>query len=104
MRNAAATGTAIHAGMVFMRAYTTAARPSKIHPAPKTALKRPSEFGIAVMIAFACFGPIRAAEPPPDLAKRVARRESLTAEARNQYAYTQSVQLQELSAAGLLSG
>lgn len=87
-----------------MRAYTTAARPSNIHPAPKTALKRPSEFGIAVIIAFTGFGALRAAEPPPDLARQVARRETLTAQARNQYAYTQAVQLQEFNARGLQTG
>jgi hypothetical protein len=104
MRNAAATGTAIHTGMLFMRAYTTAARPSNIHPAPKTALKRPSEFGIAVMIALAGFGTIRAAEPPPNLARQVAHRETLTSEERNQYAYTQSVQLQEMNTRGSQTG
>jgi hypothetical protein len=90
--------------MLFMRAYTTAARPSNTHPAPKTALKRPSEFGIAVMIALAGFGTIRAAEPPPNLARQVAHRETLTSEERNQYAYTQSVQLQEMNTRGSQTG
>jgi hypothetical protein len=98
--------------MLFMRAYTTAASPSKIHPAPKTALKRLSEFGIAVIIAFGfsspfaaqLYGQINTAEPPRDLAKRVAHRESLTAEARNQYAYTQAVNLQEINPRGGQSG
>jgi hypothetical protein len=56
------------------------------------------------MITLACFGTIRAAEPPPDLAKRVAHRETITAEARSHYAYTQSVHLQELGAQGLQTG
>jgi hypothetical protein len=46
----------------------------------------------------------RAAEPPADLAKRVAHRESETAEERRQYAYTQSVRLQELDTHGQQQG
>jgi hypothetical protein len=45
-----------------------------------------------------------AAEPPADLAKRVAHRESETAEERRQYAYTQSVRLQELDTRGQQQG
>ncbi len=47
---------------------------------------------------------MRAAEPPADLAKRVAHRESETAEERRQYAYTQSVRLQELDVRGVQQG
>jgi hypothetical protein len=52
------------------------------------------------MIALAGSGHARAADPPRDLAKQVARRETLTAEARNHYAYTQSVNLQEAGERG----
>ncbi|HWF08168.1 MAG TPA: hypothetical protein VG297_06880 [Bryobacteraceae bacterium] len=56
------------------------------------------------MIALACLGLARAAEPPADLAKRVAHRESETAEERRHYAYTQSVLLQELDGRGRQTG
>ena len=48
--------------------------------------------------------PLRAAEPPADLAKRVAHRESETAEERRHYAYTQSVKLQEIDGRGSQTG
>ncbi len=47
---------------------------------------------------------MRAADPPPDLARRVAHRESETAEERRHYAYTQSVRLQELDGHGIQAG
>jgi hypothetical protein len=60
------------------------------------------------MIALAClaplYGPLYAKEPPPDLVKRVAHRESETAEERRQYAYTQSVRVQELDGRGSQAG
>ena len=60
------------------------------------------------MIALACLGPLPtplyAKDPPPDLAKRVAHRESETAEERRQYAYTQSVRLQEIDGHGTQTG
>jgi hypothetical protein len=43
-------------------------------------------------------------EPPADLAKRVAHRESETAAERRQYAYTQSVRLQEIDGRGTQTG
>ena len=71
-------------------------------------MPRPGEFGIAVIIAFTCLTcfspPVRAKEPPPDLAKRAAHRESETADERRQYAYTQSVHLQEIDGRGSQTG
>src|ERR1700722_15348662 len=101
MRNAAATGKVAHSGYPFMRAYIHAPSASSNHPAPSPTASparfvRPGEFGIAVMIALGCLVPLRALEPPADVAKRVAHRESQTAEERRQYAYTQSVKLQEI--------
>jgi hypothetical protein len=92
-----------------MRAYIHAPNPSSNHPAPSTpaspaCVPRPGEFGIAVMIALACCIPLSAADPPQDLAKRVAHRESETAEERRQYAYTQSVRLQEIDGRGSQAG
>src|ERR1700689_1136961 len=113
MRNAAATGRAAHPGMPLMRAYSHAPSPSSNHAAPSTPasparLPRPGEFGIAVMIALGFLGPLRAPvyakDPPPDLVRRVAHRESETAEERRQYAYTQSPRLQEMDGRGIQAG
>src|ERR1700735_1255993 len=108
MRNAAAIGRAAHCGVLCMRAYSHAADPSSSQPAPTTAGNkarvRPGEFAIAVIIALAVLAPLSAKDPPPDLAKRVAHRESETAEERRQYAYTQSVRLQELDGRGSQAG
>jgi hypothetical protein len=45
-----------------------------------------------------------AQEPPPGLARKVAHRESATQAERNQYAYRQTVRLQELDSRGSMSG
>lgn len=43
-------------------------------------------------------------EPPPGLARKVAHRESATQAERNQYAYRQTVRLQELDSKGSMTG
>jgi hypothetical protein len=48
--------------------------------------------------------PVLASDPPPNLAKRVAQRETETAEERSHYSYTQSMRLQELDARGSQAG
>lgn len=95
--------------MCRKRAYIHAASASSSHPAANAhaapaRVRWPGEFGIAVIIALACLMPLRAMDPPPDLVKRVAHRESETAEERRQYAYTQSVRLQELDGRGRQTG
>ena len=95
-----------------MRAYNHAPNASNTQPAPTrstpaaslTRAPRPGEFVIAVIIALTCLAPLRAADPPPDLSRRVAHRESETAEERRHYAYTQSVRLQELDGRGVETG
>ncbi len=57
---------------------------------------------LASFIAAPCS--LLAKEPPPDLAKRVAHRETQTAIERSHYAYTQSVRLQELDKRGIQAG
>jgi hypothetical protein len=60
----------------------------------------------------ACLGPLPASlcprlyagDPPADLVKRAAHRESETAAERRQYAYTQSVRLQEMDGRGIQAG
>jgi hypothetical protein len=87
-----------------MPAYTHAARPSSTHPTLTAARKRPGEFGIAAIIAFMAILPVRADGPPPNLARRVAQRETETAEERSHYTYAQTVRLQELDARGSETG
>src|SRR5947209_3627782 len=103
MRNAAAAGRATIAGMPFICAYRKAAKASGNHPTPTTARKRPGEYGIAAIIAFTTLS-LTAAEPPGNLSKLVAARETATAEERSHYAYTQSVRRQELDARGSQTG
>ena len=94
-------GIAAHAGMFFPRAYITAAARSAIEPISHAAKNRLSGFFIRLILTFAVFLPAsKAAEPPPDLARKVAHRESETQAERNQYAYRQSVRLIELSERG----
>jgi len=47
---------------------------------------------------------LRAQEPPPELARRVAERESANAEARGHYAYRQEVLIEELPGRGQPAG
>ena len=89
--------------MPFICAYTYAANASTTHPTPTTARKLPGKFGIAVIIALAAL-PLTAADPPANLAKLVAARETATAEERSHYAYTQSFRLQEMDAKGGQAG
>lgn len=61
-------------------------------------------FGIAVIIALASVTALFAKDPPADLAKRVAHRETQTAAERAHFTYTQSVRLQELDKRGIQAG
>src|SRR4051812_23125225 len=91
-----------------MRAYTRAADASTIHPTLTAARKRPREVGIAVILALGAGlvsgGILWASDPPANLAKLVATRETATAEERSHYAYTQSVRLEELDSRGMRAG
>lgn len=108
MRNAAATGRAAHSGMPFQRAYIHAATASSTQPALVTFASEARFSGIAVIIALASLAsvaaPLLAKDPPANLAKRVAHRESETAAERSRYAYTQTVHLQELDQRGSQTG
>jgi hypothetical protein len=57
---------------------------------------------IAGILAFGAFA--SGAEPPPNLARLVAHRESETQAARNEYAYRQTVKVLELSERGAQAG
>jgi len=47
---------------------------------------------------------VRAADPPPDLARRIAARETETAREQSNYTYRQSVTISELTSLGLMTG
>ena len=47
---------------------------------------------------------VRAADPPPDLARRIAARETETAREQSNYTYRQSVTIAELTSLGLMTG
>lgn len=105
MRKPATTGTAAQTGMSLSRAYKTPAAPSTSQPISKAARKAPGDFFIGLILAFAFLSPPLGAEDPPvNLAKLVAHRESETEVERNEYLYRQTVTLQELDTRGAARG
>ena len=99
------TGTEIHAGMPFDRAYSNPAAPSAIQPASRAARKSPSDCLIALILASGCLLPgARAQEAPPNLAKRIAHQESETQALRNEYNYRQTMEFAELDDHGAQTG
>jgi len=66
-------------------------------------LRRLPCFSIAVIVASGVISGF-AAEPPKDLARLVAHRESETQAERNQFTYRQSVRVEELTERGSLNG
>jgi hypothetical protein len=95
------SGTAAHRGMSFWRAYSNPAALNPIQPVRRAARKAPSLWCIGLILAS---GLVRADDPPPDLAHRVARAETETQRARDRYTYRQTVELDELSDRGLMVG
>jgi hypothetical protein len=93
--------------MFFNRAYPMPATASAIQPASRTARKRrlsarvAGDFAIGLILAFALSRALaRAQEPPPNLAKLIAHRESETEAERNEYTYRQTVTIDELDSRG----
>src|SRR6185437_14818665 len=80
------------------------AAPSSIQPISRAARKRPGDCVIGLILAFTIVAPLRAEDPPRDLAKRVAHRETETEAERNEYMYRQTVILQELDSRGAARG
>src|SRR5689334_7457260 len=98
-------GTATHAGISFARAYTAPAALSAIQPTRRAARKPPSDWFIRLILALGCLAAgSLAQEPPPDLARRVAHRESETQAARNDYTYRQTVVFAEMDGHGAQTG
>ncbi|HTS50424.1 MAG TPA: hypothetical protein VMH05_20910 [Bryobacteraceae bacterium] len=57
-----------------------------------------------ILTSLVCAPAARAADPPPDLARRVAARETETAQVESNYAYRQSFSIGELTNLGTLTG
>lgn len=56
------------------------------------------------LVSLALFPLVFAVEPPPDLLKKIAQKETLSAEARNHYTYREMVAVQEFNEKNVLSG
>jgi hypothetical protein len=92
-----------------MRAYITPAANMTNHPAstdhtygPRSALCAGRSVFVILFTVSVCI--LCAQDAPPGLARKVARRETETQAERNQYAYRQTVRLQELDGSGAMTG
>ena len=99
------TGQAAQLGMPLSRAYAAPAAPNAIQPIHKAAQKGAGDFVIGLILAFVLSYPCgQAQDPPPNLAKLVAHRESQTETERNEYMYRQTVTIEELDDHGSARG
>jgi hypothetical protein len=84
------------------------AKLSTPQPISSAARKLPSDFTIGLILAFMLAAAFLRAQtpdqPPPNLAKLVAHRESETQTERNEYMYRQTVSIQELDGHGMTRG
>jgi len=84
------------------------ATPSTPHPISSAARKLPSDFTIGLILASLLMPTLlyaqAAGDPPANLAKLVAHRESQTIAERNEYTYRQTVTVQELDGNGSARG
>jgi hypothetical protein len=92
-----------------MRAYTSPAVTISSQPAATDHIYAWTLSGLCGGLSWAIFFTVcvcilSAQDPPPGLARKVAHRESETQAERNQYAYRQTVRLQELDNRGGMSG
>jgi hypothetical protein len=106
IRKAAITGSAAAKPMPLPRAYRKPAAASNAHPIPKAARNPAGVCFIALILAFGLLVTAQAApdDPPVNLAKLAAHRETETEAERNEYTYRQTVTLDELDATGAIRG
>lgn len=97
--------------MFLLRAYKKPAAHSTTHPIPNAARNRAGLWFIALILAFgflasAALVRVHAApdDPPPNLARLAAHRETETEAERNEYTYRQTVTLDELDSSGGIRG
>jgi hypothetical protein len=83
------------------------AKPNTPQPISSAARKLPSDFAIGLILASVLAAPVALAQstdPPPNLARLVAHRETETFTERNEYTYRQTVTIQELDQFGAQRG
>ena len=94
--------------MPRLRAYITPAAPNAIQAISKAAGKAPRRLAIGLILTFVLSTshaiPAPQDEPPANLAKMVAHRESETEAERNEYMYRQTVTIDELDGNGAARG
>jgi hypothetical protein len=79
--------------------------PNASQPIQRAARKPPRVFAIGIILTFAFCSPlVFGQDPPPNLARLVAHRESETEAERNEYMYRQTVQIEELDGRGGVRG
>src|SRR5262249_50128956 len=109
MRKAASDGSATQLGMPFQRANASPITHSSDQPMNRVARKPPDVLACALILAAVLFAApaLRAqapldqtTEPPVNLAKLVAHRETETETERNEFTYRQGVTIDELDAKG----
>lgn len=99
------TGRAVRPGMPLVLAYNTPAKPSTPQPISSAARKLASDLAIGLILASMLGMAAQTSDdPPPNLAKLVAHRETETQAERDQYTYRQTVTLQELNDNGGVRG
>src|ERR1039457_3335095 len=105
MQKAAMTGRAVQPGMPLARAYKIPARPSTPQPISSAARKFASDLAIGLILASMLGTAAQTPdEPPANLAKLVAHRETGTQAERDEYTYRQTVTIQELDGNGSVRG
>ena len=83
--------------MPFQRAYQSPITHSRNHPVSRVARKLPDVFAIALILTSTLPpAPASGQEPPPNLPKLVAHRETETETERNEYTYRQGLTIDEL--------
>lgn len=91
--------------MPFQRANTSPITHSSDQPISRVARKPPDVFVIALILTSGLLtAPAYAQDPPPNLARLVAHRETQTETERNEYTYRQSVTIDELDDHGAARG
>lgn len=99
------TGKAVRPGMPFARAYKIPAKPSTPQPTSSAARKLASDLAIGLILASMLgMAGQSADDPPANLAKLVAHRETETQAERDEYTYRQTVTIQELDDRGGMRG
>ena len=91
--------------MPFKRAKPRPITHSTTQPANRAARKLPDVFTIALILTSTVSNaPLGAQDPPPNLARLAAQRETETEKERSEYTYRQSVTIEELDDHGAIRG